>query len=171
MPGKLLLNILLCIAVAIPLCTYGQKAQVTYVNAEQLIEQAKTSGKPYLWATVYVPKCLHGAELFKDRTAFYNKHKDKLELVSLSILYSESNVDTFASMSRIYGYDGPFYAIDTMYAKDDRSRTHFEFMNDLNKLLGAKEELFQHIILDKHGKVVYRTEDNIDFKKVEKLLK
>ncbi len=156
----------------LPVYAQGQhRLPVAYLDAQKVVDMAKSADKPYLWLVIYVPKCAHGPEQFKERAAYYRKHKDKLNLVMLSILYSDSNVDTATVMSRLFDFETTFYAMDTMYAKEDLSKRPYEFISDLNHKLGVKDELFQHVIINKRGELVYSVDGEIDFKKVDKLLR
>lgn len=149
----------------------AQKMPVKYINAQDVIKMAKTSGKPYLWVALYIPKCANATELFSERTGYYHKKKDKLDLVMLTVLKSDDNMNILSRFSDTFNFPTPFYVIDTNYSKDNPRERHFEFMKDLHRQLGVKHQFFQHIIIDQKGRMIYRTEDNIDFEKADRLLK
>lgn len=149
----------------------AQRAAVRYVNAGDIVNMAKTSGKPYLLITIYVPKCANAPELFSERAAYYNKRKDKIDLVMLSILASNDNADTVARFSKLYNFETPLYVMDTMYTKPEVRETPMKFIKDLNQHLGVENEFFQYILIDKNGKMVYREDGDINTKKLDKYIK
>lgn len=163
---------LLCVLLSTHLL-YAQtgKPAVKYLSAADVVEMAKTSGKPYLWLSLYIPKCANAHQLFSDRVAYYNKQKDKLDIVMVTIMNSADNREIFAQYSETFQFQSPFYVLDTTYQQQGLRETPAAFMKDLNQKLGAAHATFQNIIIDKNGKLIYREDDNLDTKKADKLLK
>lgn len=164
----MLYKIALCLLIVLQsaLCTQAQKLPVKYVNAQNVVDMAKSSGKPYLWVSIYVPKCANAYGLFSERVKYCQKYSDKVALVMLSILHSNDNVDSVVKFSNLSGFQTPFYVMDTMYIKDNMRETPANFMKDLNQALGAEHQFFEHIVIDKNGKLVYRGEGN-DLQKLD----
>src|SRR5262245_33374297 len=111
------LCILFILQLASPVYSQEQKIPVRYLNAQQIVDMAKSSPKPYLWVSLYVPKCANASNLFSDRVAYYHKKKDKVDLILLSILHSRDNTDSVIKFSGLMDFQTPFYVMDTMYTK------------------------------------------------------
>lgn len=133
--------------------------EIKYVNAQDIINIAKQSNKPYTWATIYVPRCPTAATQFEEFVRLYKQHEDKVNLMILTIVMSKINHDSLVKFTKEYGFDTPFYVLDTAYADDNFMKTHFRFMDDMNRLLGKKKKFFGQIILDKEGKLVFKTSE------------
>lgn len=170
MPYKIIFCVLFLLKCVSPLYVHAQKLPIKYLNAGEVINMAKSSGKPYLWVTIYVPKCANASELFTERVNYYNKKKDKVNLVMLSILTSNDNVGIVADFSKSLHFETPFYVMDTMYIKENIRETPVNFMKDLHQKLGVAHQPFQHIIIDNKGKLVYQADD-IDLDKLDSILK
>jgi hypothetical protein len=144
---------------------------VKYLTAQQVIDMAQTQDKPYLWVAVYIPKCAQAHRIFSDRVLFYNKHKDKLNIVMVSVLNSTDNQNIFKNYSETFQYTSPFYAIDSSYQQQGIMQTHIQFIKDLRQKLDSGEGFVENIIIDNKGKIVYAEEGNLNPKVADRVLK
>jgi hypothetical protein len=144
---------------------------VKYLTAQQVIDMAQTQDKPYLWVAVYIPKCAQAHQIFSDRVLFYNKHKDKLNMVMISVLNSTDNQNIFKNYSETFQYTSPFYVIDSSYQQQGIMQTHIQFIKDLRQKLDSGEGFVENIIIDNKGKIVYAEEGNLNPKVADKVLK
>ena len=143
---------------------------VQYLNARDIVEMAKSSGKPYLWVALYIPKCANAEELFSERVALYNKHQDKLDLVMLTVLESEDNKKILRDYCRQFDFSTAYYAMDSSYAANNISERPAELQKDLADRLGVEFRFAQHIIISSQGELVYWRND-IDGEAMDRVLK
>jgi hypothetical protein len=163
---------LLCILLSTHLIfAQSGKPPVKYLTAQQVIDMAQTQDKPYLWVAVYIPKCAQAHQIFSDRVLFYNKHKDKLNMMMVSVLNSADNQNIFKNYSETFQYTSPFYAIDSSYQQQGIMQTHIQFIKDLRQKLGSGDGFAENIIIDNKGKIVYAEEGNLNPKVADKVLK
>jgi hypothetical protein len=155
---------------AAPAIAQDEKLPVVYLDAQEVIDIAKTSGKPYLLLAMYIPKCKQADRLFSERVAYYRANKDKINLAMVSVLKSRDNIDIVAQYAKTYDYETPFYVLDTMYAKNNVMETHIEFMKDLHQLTGEKHKFFQYVLIDNKGRIIYQDEDG-DLDKLNKYIR
>lgn len=146
---------ILCLLFFFILTTQLRAQQVQYLNAGDLIKMAKSSGKPYLWVALYIPKCANAEELFSDRVALYNKHKDQLDLVMLTVLHSDDNQNILSQFGKQFGFGTEYYAMDSSYAADNVRERPTEFQKDLAERLGVEYRFAQHFIISSKGEPVY----------------
>lgn len=144
--------------------------QVQYLSARDIVEMAKSSHKPYLWVALYIPKCANAEELFSDRVAMYNKHKDKVNLVMLTVLESEDNKKILRDYCRQFDFSTAYYAMDSSYAANNISERPTELQKELAEMLGVEYRFAQHIIINNKGQLVYWRND-IDMAALDRVLK
>jgi len=145
---------------------------IRHVTATEVLELSKSSDKPYTWVIVFLPKCKNGAVNFDRYEHIWEKNKDKIQMVVLSIVVSKDNKDSIIKFNSIHNLRGPVYVMDSSYHRDNIMQTHFRFMDDMNGLLGSEKDFFEHLILDNKGHLVHKSEYlDFDEKSVRKYIK
>lgn len=137
----------------------GQQGDVVYIDAEGTINLAKKNGKDYLWVAIFVPKCANGADIYKRYTELQQTYNDKLDLMILSVVMSNDNRDSLHKFSSDNNFVTPLYVLDTAYAGDNIMRIHIRYMDDMSQRFDLPEQFFTHLILDKNGKLIYRSNE------------